>query len=59
MQTDRTNYINKTTDEITVIQAEAVAWYNAGHEVAVWAWSKPLQKMVERVVWVHDPKAPY
>jgi hypothetical protein len=59
MQTNRTNYINQSTGELTVIQAEAMEWYRAGNEVAVWSWSETLQKMVERVVWVHDPKAPY
>ena len=34
MKTDRTNYINNTTNEITTEQAQAMKWYNEGAEVA-------------------------
>lgn len=52
--TTKTNYVNNTTSEITTDQAQALEWYRAGAEVAVWSWSETLQIMVERVVWVHD-----
>lgn len=54
MDTTKTNYINNTTSEITTNQAQAMEWYRAGAEVAVWSWSETLQIMVERVVWVHE-----
>ena len=59
MERNKTNYLNKSTGEIITNQAQALNWYREGNEVAVWSWSETLQKMVERVVWVHDPKAPY
>lgn len=52
--TTKTNYVNNTTNEITTNQAQALEWYRAGVEIAVWSWSETLQTMVERVVWVHD-----
>ena len=59
MKTNKTNYINNTTNEITTEQEQAMKWYNEGAEVAVWSWSETLQKMVERVVWVHQSHFPY
>ncbi len=59
MDTTKTNYIHGTTNEITTDQDQAMEWYKAGAEVAVWSWSETLQKMVERVVWVHQSQFPY
>lgn len=53
MDTTKTNYINGTTNEITTDQTKAMEWYREGAEVAVWSWSETLQKMAERVIWVH------
>lgn len=53
MDTTKTNYINETTSELTTDQTKAMEWYREGANVGVWSWSETLQKMAERVIWVH------